>query len=541
MRTRKQRPTKPFAVMYPDIVRLRDDLEAGAVAIQQLESPAAPIVLLRVKGQTTPPLDLAGIAPGLHQIGAMLPNAPLFEVLLSNFGRPIVATSCNISHAPLLYEDEQAWPELSQLADCLLTHNRGIVMPQDDSVVSLRQQSDGISQPVVLRRARGLAPAFIQQGLSVPEQTILALGAELKSTFTLTHLGNVNISQYLGDLSDFDTQERYHLALRHLKGLFKAQPTAVIGDLHPGYYTTQLGQDLARQWQAPWIQVQHHEAHFAAVLAENDLFSSETPVLGVIWDGTGLGTDGQIWGGEFFLYTSKPPSAQTGLFNRCAQMAYFPVLLGDKMAREPRLSALSACRDLPDADAFLKQKFTDVEWDLYKKVVGRNDQIQTSSAGRLFDAVAALLGLADQVSYEGEAGLLLEDLARSYCDRHGFDFEGAYSVGIDAAAAPVVLRTEDLLKQIIRDLQSGEDKAYIAAKFHGALVDSIGRMAGQLHVKNIAFSGGVFQNALLLDMIPSRLGPDYHLYFHRQLSPNDENISFGQWAYAVHHGTIPLH
>lgn len=537
LRRRKQRPTKPFAMMYPDLATLMGDAEVSPLEAERLQSPAAPIVLLDVKESPLSGFDGSGIAPGLHKIGAMLPNAPLFELLLRDFGKPIVATSGNISHAPLIYEDEKALQELSGIADVILTHNRPITMPQDDSVVSVL--SSGTS--IVLRRARGLAPTFIPAGKEAPQTTVLALGAEMKSTFSLAHLGNIHISQYLGDLADFDTQERFQLALRHLTGLFQAQPEVLIGDLHPGYFTTQLGEMLAEQWNVPFLQVQHHKAHFAAVLAENELFDSGEPVLGVIWDGTGLGEDRQIWGGEFFRYKGKNEAQNDDIFTRCGHFDYFPLLLRDKMPREPRLSAFAACYGIVEAEAWLQAKFTKTEWYLYRKLPAA-EHLKTSSVGRIFDAVASLLGLADKVSYEGEAALLLEDLARGYCKKLGFAWTQEDCYHLFSPQNPAIMDTKNLFRQIIADLHADKKKAYIAAKFHGALVHAIGQIADHLHLQKIAFSGGVFQNALLLDMIEHLLTPDYQLFFHRQLSPNDENISFGQWAYAVANGSLhPFH
>jgi hydrogenase maturation protein HypF len=523
LRTRKNRPAKPLAMMYPDLDILLGDAKVNEAALLQLQNPAAPIVLVDVLSKAHSGFDHAGIAPGLHQIGVMLPNAPLFEVLLRDFGKPIVATSGNISHSPLVYEDYSATLNLPGIADVILLHNRAVVMPQDDSVVAV--QSSG--PPVIIRRARGFAPAFIQPGLSVPNATMLALGAEMKSTFTLAHLGNIHISPYLGDLSDYEVQERFQLVLEHLTGLFIAQPVVVISDLHPGYYTTQLGQILARQWQATWIQVQHHQAHFAAVLAENNLWDTDELILGVIWDGTGLGTDSEIWGGEFFEYKGAGEAADP--FCRCAHFDYFPVILGDKMPREPRLSALLACWELEEAQPWLQPLFSATEWDLYPKLAA-GSSLQTSSVGRIFDAVAALLGLAAKISYEGEAALLLEDMARQYCNHCGIVFSTNYLPGV-VTTGSTTIHTTNFFRHIIRDLKEGKDKAYIAAQFHWSLVHIIGHIALVRGHSKIAFSGGVFQNTLLLDMIDAHLSPDYQLYTHRQLSPNDENISFGQWAY----------
>ncbi len=523
LRTRKHRPSKPFALMYPDVDTLKGDAEVSEIALLHLQHPSAPILLLDVLELPKSGIDCAGIAPGLCKIGAMLPNAPLFDLLLRDFGKPIVATSGNISHSPLIYEDETALRELSGIADYILTHNRKIVMPQDDSVMSLRKSG----KSTLLRRARGLAPAFIQPGLKVPDTTILALGAEMKSAFTLAHIGNLNISQYLGDLEDFETQQRFDTVLQHLLDLFKAQPTLVIGDLHPGYFTTQLGQMLAEKWQVPFFQVQHHKAHFAAVLEENELFKSDSEVLGIIWDGTGFGDDGQIWGGEFFVYDAS----QTETMQRSGHFEYFPLLLGDKMPREPRLSALSACRGIAEASESLQAKFTDTEWNLYQKLLLQENQLMTSSIGRIFDAVASLLGLADKVSYEGEAALKLEDLGRRFYRQKERRFEAPYPFEIASEGTCFQVKTGNLFQHILSDLENGLSTEYIAAKFHFSMVCLIEKVSNHLKVKKIAFSGGVFQNTLLLDMIERHFSPDYQLYFHQQLSPNDENISFGQWAY----------
>ena len=522
LRARKRRPTKPFALMYPDLDSLQGDAEVSEAAQRHLQGTVAPIVLLDALETPRSGVDLAGVAPGLSRIGAMLPNAPLFDLLLRDFGKPIVATSGNISQTPILYEEEAALRDLSDIADCILIHNRRIAMPQDDSVVLVRASG----QATWLRRARGLAPAFIQAGLSVPGPTVLAMGAEMKSTFTWAHQGNVHISQYLGDLSDYEVQERFRKVLGQLTGLFKAQPAVVTGDLHPGYFSTACGQMLAEQWQVPWVQVQHHQAHFAAVLAENNLLNTTEPVLGVIWDGTGLGDDGQIWGGEFFCFEGEATKSRR--LTRAAHFGYFPFLLGDKMPREPRLSALSICHGLDGAERVLRAKFSETEWKLYQKLP-ETKLPGCSSVGRMFDAVSSLLGLADRVSYEGEAALLLEDLARRYCKQSGFAFDHACLQGVIAPGSPAI-QTQNLFRHLLLDLNAGKDKAYIAAQFHAALIQIIGHIAHHLKIKKIAFSGGVFQNSLLLDMAEDYLSPDYQLFFHQQLSPNDENISFGQWA-----------
>ena len=516
LRYRKHRPSKPFALMYPDLDALQGDAVVTLAAQAHLQSQAAPIVLLDLLESPASGFDKTGIAPGLNRIGAMLPYAPLFDLLLRDFGKPIVATSGNISHAPIAFDDETALRDLKDIADVVLTHDRPVVMPQDDSVIAVR--SNG--QPLVVRRARGWAPAFIQHGLNVPDTTSWALGAEMKGAFALSHLGNIHVSQYLGDVGDFDTQQRYRMALERLSGMFGAAPARIIGDLHPAYFTTQFGRELAEKMQAPFVQVQHHKAHFAAVLTENDLWNSSEPILGIIWDGTGWGEDGQIWGGEFFTYHENQ-------FQRAGHLSYFPVLMADKMAREPRLSALSACCGMENAEAWLRPKFTPTEWSLYRKMAD-NAALKTSSMGRLFDAVASLLGLIDQATYEGEGAMLLEDLARTYFKKNASIPTADENYLVDIQENMWNVDLEKVLQVLIEDLEVGKEKMYIAARFHTLLVDIIRQAAQRSSTRKIAFSGGVFQNVLLTDMIENLLSPDFDLFFHHQLSPNDENIPFGQ-------------
>lgn len=503
LRARKHRPGKPFALMVPGC----DDSIHAAERVE-LESAAAPIVLL-------PYPAIEAIAPGLDRVGVLLPYTPLYELLLQRFGRPIVATSGNISHSPIVFEDEKAKTMLGQLADFTLSNNRKIAVPQDDSVV---QFSFFKKKRILLRRSRGLAPALIQPGLQLPAQTILAMGAELKSTFGWLHQGNLHVSQYLGDLSHFDTQQHYRLTLDHFRRVFQAQPEVLLCDQHPMYASTQLGQALAQEWQVPMHQYQHHQAHFAAILGEHQLLESTEPILGVVWDGTGLGADGQIWGGEFFRY-------QHYQVERCSHFAYFDFLLGDKMPREPRISALAVGWGITEATSLLQEKFTTSEWKIYHKLLEKKQPLQTSSVGRLFDAVAALLGLMDKQSYEGEAAMLLEVQALRYFKEHGLDAGCSYPLSVAARQA---VDTKALIRAIVQDLRKGRATAEIAARFHLTLVDIIRQIANNLNIRRLAFSGGVFQNALLVDLIIHQLGRNFELYVHERLAPNDENISYGQ-------------
>ncbi|MBX2877247.1 MAG: carbamoyltransferase HypF [Saprospiraceae bacterium] len=511
LRKRKHRPSKPFAVMYPR-EQLSKDFNLDKAARELLEGPIAPIVLLEKGVQTS---MAEGVAPGLEKVGLILPYAPLFECLLHSFGRAIVATSGNVSHSPIIYQDQKALQELVEIADFVLLHNRDIALPQDDSVIThtLFQQ-----HKIILRRSRGLAPTYINPDLDLPTERILAMGAMLKSTFTLLNQGHVYVSQYLGDLAHFDAQLNYQYTIRHFLNLFRTRPAVVLIDQHPSYPSFQVGKELAAEYGASVYAIQHHQAHFGAVLGECNQIHTDEPILGVIWDGTGLGDDQQIWGGEFFVYEDYQ-------FRRSHHFEYFDFILGDKMPREPRISALSACWDIDGATALLREKFNEQEWKLYSKLLSKENPLQTSSLGRIFDAVAAMLGILDRQTYEGEAAMRLEAAATRYFKQSGLNFSSSY---FEAKKLSSPIPTRSLMGGIIKDLQADKNKEYIAAKFHYSLVHLIQSVATELKIKKLAFSGGVFQNSLLVDLLHHHLSGEFELFFHRELSPNDENISFGQ-------------
>ena len=516
LRTRKQRPTKPLALLYPSLEMLQQDTALPADAQAALTDPVSPIVLLPLTAAVRERVASEQIAPGLDQFGVMLPYAPLLAGLMRAVARPLVATSGNASGSPILHDErERALASLSHLADYYLSHNRAIVVPQDDSVVRF---SPTARQRIVLRRSRGMAPSYRQTQSWPTDECVLALGGHLKSTFAYIHRGNVFASQYLGHLESYNTQERYQQVLRHLLSIFDATPTVVLTDRHSQYFTSQYGQTLAHLYQSQLTAVQHHEAHFAAALGEHDLTDTDETILGVVWDGTGLGGDGQIWGGEFFTY-------QAYTFHRLGHLAYYKHLMGDKMAREPRLSALSLLAGV-GKEAWLQDKFTAPEWQYYWRQVHQPEGLRTSSVGRLFDAVACLLGLVDRTTYEGEAALHLETLANRYVQQHGYNELYSY-FSCESCEEPAVISTDSLVVGILSDLAHVSPEK-IAACFHYSLAQLIHTVAQRSGATRIAFSGGVFQNALLVDMIYAQINAHYSLYFHRQLSPNDENIAFGQ-------------
>lgn len=520
LRERKHRPKKPFAVLFPGIEMVRQFTNASELACRTLQSEASPIVLLRGKEKCFELLDMPGIAPGLSTIGVMLPYAPLLEWIMSGLDYPLVATSGNLSGSCIVFESRKR-EELFQYADFILDNNREIVIPQDDSVVRIGEKS---SQQIIMRRSRGLAPAINWKTQISNDKTIFAAGAMLKSSFAIQHNNQIYLSQFLGNLESYDTQQNYQHTFDHFLHLIKARPEIILTDLHPDYPSTKLAGEYAKQWNTPLLTIQHHEAHFAAILGEHNLFTCNEKVLGIIWDGTGLGNDGNIWGGEFFLY-------EKGKMKRVHYLEPFSHIAADKFVKEPRLAALAMSYKIEGSSTILEPRFSIQEWEYYQKAIIRQD-LQSSSAGRYFDGVAALLNLVNINSYEGEAALLLEQLASDYLNQANFDIPGHYfHEEIDQPVIPM----KNVIQIIINDIRSGKNKAAIAAKFHISFVSIIMKVALRHGVKKLAFSGGVFQNQVLIDLIHLQSAKGSEYYFHRQMPPNDECIAFGQ---IMHHQNI---
>ena len=511
LRSRKQRPAKPFAVLYANIEQAVKDVHMRPFETKALKDKTAPIVLCELKDQPVTGICKDAIAPGLYKIGIVLPYAPLLFLIANAVGKPLVATSGNISGSPIIYKDKDALDNLFEIADYVLTYDRDIVSPQDDSVIQFTDRG----QKIILRRSRGLAPNYFPNPFESVNGNVLAMGAELKAAFALQDRQNLYISQYLGNQGTLESQTSFKETLDHLTRLLRISLSDIIIDKHPGYFVSDYGKEIAGENHHSITTVQHHRSHFGAVLAENDLLNSKEQILGFIWDGTGYGDDGLIWGSEVFIFEQQE-------MNRVAHLDYFPQILSDKMSVEPRLSALSLLKNRPEKQYIIQKYFSNPAWQYYQQLIQQPTSIQTSSMGRFLDGIAAILGICSYNTYEGEAAMQLEAVARN-CPDKPTEF---YSVTLINDC----LDWNVFLSELINDLENKTAVCTIAWKVFFSLAKMIEQISDHFNIQNIAFSGGVFQNALLVDILIEQLSCKKNLYFHQQLSPNDECISFGQLA-----------
>ena len=478
LRARKHRPAKPFAILYPDIETIRNNFEVNEQERNLLDSKEAPIVLLYPKKLAYTNLAVKNIAPGLKRLGIMLPYSPLLELIANDYGKPLIATSANISGSPIIYKDEDALAWLFEIADHIINYNREIIIPEDDSVVQLSKMKN---RPIILRRSRGYAPSFLNYQPKT-KHSIISMGAHLKSSLTLTVNGRVFVTQFLGSGESYESQQMYINTLTHWMKLYDIKSFIVLADKHPGYFSHQHALEIAEKNKCEIQFIQHHQAHFAAVLAENKLLNSNQLVLGIIWDGTGLGDDGNIWGGEFFKY-------ENNTMLRAYYFDYFPVIAGDKMSVEPRISALCAANETWPQHEKLREKFTESEWNNYRSLISKTN-LFTSSVGRIFDAVASLLDLCDRQTYEGEAAIYLQSLAEEYVEENGFKMDESYfNEGSHVHRVPVAF----LMPGILKDIEKGKPKNYIAAKFHYSLVCLVGIFAKNLRLIKFVLVAAFFK------------------------------------------------
>jgi hydrogenase maturation protein HypF len=542
LRDRKHRPDKPLAVIFPSIDQVREYCQVNPLAADLLLSANAPIVLLPVRDSRSERLRQRSlftlpdeIAPNNPNLGVMLPYTPLHHLLLVELGFPVVATSGNRSGEPICIEETQALTTLAGIADLFLVHNRPIARPVDDSIVQVVN-----GRASLLRRARGYAPLPMTiDRETASDETILAVGGHLKNTVALYINRQLFVSQYIGDLDCVPTGDRFQATIQELCSLYNVTPAIVVCDAHPDYHSTQFAQTLAATPTPRLISVQHHYAHVLSCLADNQW---KPPVLGVAWDGTGSGLDRTIWGGEF-LWLPAESLPEPG-FIRAAHLRPFPLPGGDRAMREPRRCALgllyeclgetafdSARRTLRErSDLAPLQSFLPAELPILKTMLQRGlNTPRTSSMGRLFDAIASLLGLCQNITFEGQAAMQLEFAI------DGCTTDAIYPYLVEQQAnQPLQFDYAPMVMAILQDLQDLVSPAIISATFHNTLVAGLVDIAERLRnqypeLSQIVLTGGCFQNRYLLERSIEQLQKyDFLVGYHHQLPSNDGGISVGQ-------------
>lgn len=514
LRRRKHREEKPLAVMFDSLDSIRSECMVSDGEQRLLTSPEAPIVLLEKSGSAA---HIApSVAPGNPYLGAMLPCTPLHHLLMRELGFPVVATSGNVSDEPICTDEHEALDRLQNIADAFLVHNRPIVRHVDDSVVRMMA-----GRPMVIRRARGYAPLPVA---IKEERTILAVGAHLKNTVALSTNGNVFISQHIGDLETGEAFEAFRKVTSDLQQLYDVRPSAVVCDMHPEYLSTKHAASL----DVPSTSIQHHHAHVVSCMAENEL---DGRVLGVSWDGTGYGPDGTIWGGEFLL-------CEPGSFVRVASFKPFRLPGGDKAVKEPRRTAMGVHYEMLGESLFLMtdlhtvQAFSDQELRILQTMLATGTNSPwTTSAGRLFDAVASIIGLRQKAGFEGQAAMELEFAME------GAPADAAYKCtitdqqisGRESFRPAHVLDWSQLIQEVLHDSIAGLPRAVISRKFHNALADAIIAIAELCGEERVVLSGGCFQNKYLTERTIARLcAKGFRPYWHQRVPPNDGGLALGQ-------------
>ena len=537
LRARKHREEKPFAVMFPDLQSVEQHCEVSPVEARALQSPEAPIVLLLRRTDAARVLKKGealtdDIAPGNPQVGALLPYSPLHHLLMRRLGFPLVATSGNLSDEPICTGNEEALERLEGIADLFLLHDRPIERPVDDSVVRV-----AAGREVVFRRARGLAPLPLPLEQEMP--TVLALGAHMKNTIALTRGAAVFTSQHLGDLDSPPSRAAFLAATADLPRLLAAHPVAAACDMHPDYASTQYAAEMG----LPVIAVQHHHAHVVSCMADNELHGE---VLGVAWDGTGLGLDRTIWGGEFLLATA------TG-FRRVAALRSFRLPGGEAAARTPWRSALGALHEIL-GDAIFEQ--TDLpclrdrsaqEIELLRRQFQAGLNVPTTtSAGRLFDAAASLSGLRQTTAFEGQSAMAFEfaaagagppmhapypfELRETQLPTEAAFWNARSTTPSQPDTVPFIeIDWRPALNSLVNDASRGEDVRVLSRRFHAGLAEAIVEVARKCQVERIVLTGGCFQNRLLLESAADQLTlAGFASFRHQRVPPNDGGIATGQ-------------
>lgn len=530
LRSRKKREGKAFALMGRDISSIACHADINGAEQQQLSAPSTPIVLLKRKAHNGQLAD--AIAPGQSRLGFMLPNTPLHHLLMAQMDHPIVLTSGNRSDEPQCTDNNDARNRLGDIADYLLLHNRDIVNRLDDSVVAVMAD-----KPRMIRRARGYAPAPILLHHSFEHcAPVLAMGGELKSSFCQLNDGKATLSQHIGDLENATTSSDYLHMQKLYRQMFDFTPECIAIDQHPDYFSSRIGAELATQSALPLLTVQHHHAHMAAIMAENQLSLDCKPVLGVSLDGLGLGADGTLWGGEFLL-------ADYHHYKRLASFQPVAMPGGTQAIREPWRNCfahLHACgwSDISSRFAntgIIRFLHTQPLPLLHRMIENSINTPLSSSCGRLFDAVAAALGICrEQILYEGEAAIELETVARTAWH----DSIAAYPWRLDAYQSLQIIDWSPMWQALLDDLQRNTPTAEIAARFHRTLNCAICTLALQLchrhAVNTVVLCGGAFQNRLLLESVADDLSAKkIRILMAGQTPLNDGGLALGQAAIAA--------
>ncbi len=539
LRERKQRYGKPFALMGRDLENIRQYCKVDNTEAKLLTSVTAPIVLLDIKPNSFQCSAIAPtVAPGISVLGFMLPYTPLHQLLLQAIDFPIVMTSGNQSDVPQSIENKDALHKLEGIADFWLLHNRDIVNRVDDSVVRV---IDGITR--ILRRARGYAPAsFILPTGFEQAPELLAFGGELKNTFCMIKDGQAILSQHMGDLEDVSTNKDYQKNLKLYQHLFDLKPTALVIDAHPEYLSSKIGLKSAESLKLPLLKIQHHHAHIAACLAENNWPLSGSKVLGIALDGLGFGADGSLWGGEFMV-------ADYYSYQRHASFKAVALLGGRKAMREPWRNTYSHLMAAMEWDE-LSTKYNDLELMSFLKQkplttlnTMLDKQLNTplaSSCGRLFDAVAGAIDICrNEVFYEGQAAMEMEALVTEQLLLEQED--SAYDFYIKTDAVQPYLETEKMWQSLLFDLQNKTSSNIIATRFHIGLAKGLCKMVHHIcsaennhKIDTVVISGGVFQNRVLFKQTSQQLkAAGFHILSHSQVPANDGGIALGQAVVAL--------
>ena len=506
LRRRKNRSEKPFAIMFKSVQLVKNICHVSATELRALLSPESPIVLLKLKNQKSKNKISSLVAPNNPYFGIMLPYTPLHHLLMNEIDFPIIATSGNLSEEPICIDEHEALDRLQGIADYFLVHNRPIVRHVDDSIVRII-----MNREMMIRRARGYAPLPLIISHSESQKNILAVGGHLKNTIALKKNNHIFISQHIGDLSTEESNKTFTKVIKDFLKLYDVKPDLIINDLHPDYLSTKYANELHSEVRG----IQHHRAHIAACRLENQVHGD---ALGVSWDGTGYGDDGSIWGGEFFLSTDSS-------FEHIAQFRKFKLPGVEAAIKEPRRSLAGMLYEMNLFDIpIMRKMFSSRDLKIFQTMLLNNyNSPETSSVGRIFDAVSALLGVCKISEFEGQAAMMLEFIADPD-EKNSYEFKFVESEKITVDWQPMI-------EGIIRDKKGNVGKSIISAKFHNTLVKIIDDMAGYYQVNKIILSGGCFQNAYLLEKSINLLTKKgRHVYWHQRIPTNDGGISVGQIA-----------